>query len=52
MLEVKWRVALYLDETASEEQKNALTQIFTGQVGGHMANLVPLIGEVPRSEIG
>jgi hypothetical protein len=46
MLEVKWRVALYLDETASEEQKNALTQIFTGQAGGHMSNLVPLIGEV------
>ena len=46
MLETKWRVALYLDETASEKQKNALTQIFTGQAGGHMSNLVPLIGEV------
>jgi hypothetical protein len=46
MLETKWRVALYLDETASEEQKNALTQIYTGQAGGHMSNLVPLIGEV------
>ena len=46
MLEVKWRVALYLDETASEQQKDALTQIFTGQVGGHMANMVPFIGEV------
>jgi len=46
MLETKWRVALYLDETASEEQKNALTQIFTGQSGGHISNLVPLIGEV------
>ena len=46
MLETKWRVALYLDERASEEQKNALTKIFTGQAGGHMSNLVPLIGEV------
>jgi len=46
MLEVKWRVALYLDETASEEQKNALTQIFSGQAGGHLSNLVPLTGEV------
>ena len=46
MLETKWRVALYLDETASAEQKNALTQIFTGQVGGHMSNLVPFIGEM------
>src|SRR5258706_8324654 len=38
MLEVKWRVALYIDETASEEQKTVLTQIFTGQAGGHMSN--------------
>ena len=46
MLEGKWRVALYLDETASEEQKHALNQIFTGQSGGHLSNLVPLMGEV------
>ena len=46
MLETKWQVALYLDETASEGQKNALTQIFTGQAGGHLSNLGPLIGEV------
>ena len=46
MLETKWQVALYLDETASEGQKNALTQIFTGQAGRHLSNLGPLIGEV------
>jgi hypothetical protein len=46
MLEAKWQVALYLDEKASEEQKNALTQIYTGQAGGHLSNLTPLIGEV------
>jgi len=46
MLEVKWQVALYLDETASEGQKDALTQIFTGQAGGHISNLVPFIGEM------
>jgi hypothetical protein len=46
MLEVKWSVALYLDEKASEEQKNALTKIFTGQVGGHPAILVSFVGEV------
>jgi hypothetical protein len=46
MLEVKWRAALYFDETASEEQKHALTQIFTGQVGGHTAMLVSFVGEV------
>ncbi len=46
MLEVKWRAAVYLDETASDEQKNALTQIYTGQVGGHPAMLVSFVGEV------
>jgi len=46
MLEVKWRAALYFDQTASEEQKNALTQIYTGQAGGHLAVLVLFIGEV------
>ncbi len=46
MLEVKWRAAVYLDEKASEEQKNALTQIYTGQVGGHTAMLVSFVGEV------
>ena len=46
MLEVKWQAALYLDETASEEQQKALTQIFTGQVGGHPAMLVSFVGEV------
>ncbi len=46
MLEVKWRAAVYLDENASEQQKDALTQIFTGQVGGHTAILVSFVGEV------
>jgi hypothetical protein len=46
MLEVKWKVALYLDSLANQDQQDALTQIFSGQAGGHLAGLVPLIGEV------
>jgi len=46
MLDGKWQVALYLDERASAPQQDALGKIFSGQVGGHLANLVPLIGEV------
>ena len=46
MLEVKWKAAVYLDETASDAQKDALTKIFTGQVGGHPAILVSFVGEV------
>lgn len=46
MAQVKWRAALYFDNTASEAQNNALAQIFTGQVGGHPGMLVSHVGEV------
>jgi hypothetical protein len=46
MQEVKWKVALYVDERANQDQRDALTQIFSGQAGGHLAGVVPLIGEV------
>ena len=41
-----WKVALYTDSRANEDQNNALMGIFSGEAGGHMANLAPLIGEV------
>ncbi len=46
MLQTKWKVALYLDEQASADQQKALGEIFSGQAGGHLAVLGPLIGEV------
>jgi hypothetical protein len=46
MLQVKWQVALYVDGRANQSQQDALTQIFSGQAGGHLAGLAPLIGEV------
>jgi hypothetical protein len=46
MMEGKWKVALYVDEKADQSQQAALMQIFSGQAGGHLANLGPLIGEV------
>ena len=46
MMEVKWKVALYLDETASEEQQGALGQIFGGQAGGHFEVMAGLMGEI------
>jgi hypothetical protein len=45
MLQTKWRVALYVDERANPGQQDALTQIFSGQAGGPLAALAPLIGE-------
>jgi len=46
MMEEKWKVALYLDDRASESQADALGKIFSGQEGGHLSALGPLIGEV------
>lgn len=46
MMQTKWRVALYLDERATPQQADALGKIFSGQDGGHLAAVAPLIGEV------
>ncbi|MCA8926577.1 MAG: DUF1326 domain-containing protein [Alphaproteobacteria bacterium] len=46
MMEGNWKVALYTDERASEAQSQALAGIFSGQAGGHLSALGPLIGEV------
>ncbi len=46
MLEVPWKVALYLDDRASPAQREALVRIFAGRAGGHPARLAGHIGEV------
>jgi hypothetical protein len=46
MATTPWQAALYFDAQASDAQKDALTQIFTGQAGGHLSRLVSHIGEV------
>jgi hypothetical protein len=46
MTQTKWKVALYLDDKAGSDQQKALGTIFSGQAGGHLAALGPLIGEV------
>lgn len=46
MMKGNWKAAIYLDEKATEAQKNALTQIFAGQAGGHPAVLCSLVSEV------
>ena len=45
MSEGDWRVGMFMDERASEEQAEKLGGIFSGQMGGPLANVVPLIGE-------
>ena len=46
MMQTKWRAALYLDERASQAQKDALTRIFAGQAGGHPEVLASFVGDV------
>jgi hypothetical protein len=41
-----WRVGVYIDADADDQQFDALVQVFSGQLGGPMAGLAPLIGEM------
>jgi hypothetical protein len=45
MADGNWSVGLVVDERARSEQREALATIASGQAGGPMANLAPLIGE-------
>ena len=50
MIQGNWTVGLVLDERASKEQREALTAIASGQGGGPMAALGPLIGTFAGAE--
>lgn len=50
MTDGAWQVALYLDEAASEAQRGALGDIFTGKSGGHIANVAALFGTTSVSK--
>ena len=41
-----WRVVVYVDDGATQEQQDVLLKVFTGQLGGAIADLASLIGEV------
>jgi hypothetical protein len=45
MTDGNWKVGMFVDEGASDEQLEKLTGVFGGQKGGPMAGLAPLIGE-------
>jgi hypothetical protein len=50
MIQGNWTVGLVLDERGSKEQRDALTTIASGQGGGPMAALGPLIGNFAGAE--
>jgi hypothetical protein len=45
-----FRVAIYLDEGASDAQQDALLNVFTGKLGGPVADFAKLLGEVVSVE--
>jgi hypothetical protein len=46
MTDGNWRVGVFIDDGATDGQFDALVQVFSGQLGGPMAGLAPLIGEM------
>ena len=50
MIQGNWTVGLILDERASKEQRDALTTIASGQGGGPMAAVAPLISNFGGAE--
>ena len=41
-----WRAMVYIDDKSTPEQEEALLNLYTGKLGGPVADLVKLIGEV------
>ena len=46
MTEGNWRLGVFIDDGATDQQLDKLVQVFSGQLGGPMAALTPLVGEM------
>jgi hypothetical protein len=47
-----WQVVIFLDANASEPQKEAILAAYSGKLGGPLADLAGLVGEVKAVETG
>jgi hypothetical protein len=50
VLDGNWRIAVYVDDRASDEQMEAMLDAFNGKLGGPLADLAGLVGEVVSVE--
>ena len=50
VLKGNWRVVAYMDDKATSQQQEVILKAFTGQLGGPLADLAQLIGEVAGME--
>jgi hypothetical protein len=46
MTEGNWRLGVFVDDDSTDQQFEKLVQVFSGQLGGPMAALTPLVGEM------
>jgi hypothetical protein len=50
ILKGNWRIAVYIDDKASDKQQEALLKVYTGKAGGPVADIAKLVGEVTSVE--
>ncbi|HET8630433.1 MAG TPA: DUF1326 domain-containing protein, partial [Thermomicrobiales bacterium] len=50
IMQGNWKVAVYVDDGATPEQQEAMLKVWTGKLGGPVADLVQLVGEVVAVE--
>jgi hypothetical protein len=50
VLQGNWKAVVALNDTATPEQEQAMLSVFTGQLGGPIADLAALVGEVVAVE--
>jgi hypothetical protein len=46
ILQGNWRVVVFIDDKASPQQQEAIVNAFTGKLGGPLADMAKLVGEV------
>lgn len=50
VLDGNWRVTMFIDDGATDEQAGALQAVYSGEKGGPIVDLISLVGEVTSVE--
>ncbi|HVM79378.1 MAG TPA: DUF1326 domain-containing protein [Stellaceae bacterium] len=50
ILKGNWRVAIYVDDRTTPQQQEAILKVYTGKLGGPVAEIAKLVGEVVTVE--
>jgi hypothetical protein len=50
ILKGNWSVRIYIDQGATEQQKEALLNVWSGKLGGPIADMAKLVGEIVSVE--